>query len=101
MGTVNPETKQLPTRWRFLEQGEGLQRATSTARVAGVVGFLLCAFVVFAIVYRLHPVAIALAAAGLGWVVAERNALRSRIAQWPILKRYINWKQVNEDSDAV
>ena len=54
-------------------------------------------FVVFAVVYKLHPVFVAVAATVMGWVIAERNALRSRIAQWPTFKRYIDWKRVQED----
>ena len=30
-------------------------------------------------------------------VDAERNALRTRLAQWPVFKTYIDWKRVEED----
>jgi hypothetical protein len=94
---MNFETKQLLTRWQALEKDAGIQRAASSARMLWVAGFVLCIFVVFAIVYRLHPAFIAIASAVMGWVVAERNALRTRLAQWAIFKSYIDWKRVHED----
>ena len=45
----------------------------------------------------LHPAFVAIAAAVTGWVIAESNALRTRLAQWPIFKSYIDWKKVEED----
>jgi hypothetical protein len=94
---MTSETKQLLSRWQSLEKNGGLQRAASMARVLWIVGLVLCIFVVFGIVYRLHPALIAVAAAVMGWMIAERNALRTRAAQWPILKSYIDWKRVQDD----
>ena len=94
---MNTETKQLLARWQSLEKNGGLQRAGATARLLWIVGLVLCIFVVFAVVYRLHPAFVAVAAAVMGWVIAESNALRTRLAQWPIFKRYIDWKLVQED----
>ena len=67
------------------------------ARVLWVVGLVLFLFVVLGVLYHLHPALIAVAAAVMGWVVAERNALRTRIAQWPIFKSYIDWRRVQDD----
>jgi hypothetical protein len=94
---MNTETKQLLCRWQALEKGGGLQHAASRARALWFVGLALCLFVVFAVFYRLHPAFVAVAAAAMGWAVAESNALRSRLAQWPIFKTYIDWKRVEED----
>jgi hypothetical protein len=94
---MNTETKQLLTRWQSLEKGDGLQRASVAARTLRIVGLVLCIFVVLAVVYGLHPAFVAVAAAVMGWVVAESNALRTRFSQWPIFKRYIDWKKVEED----
>jgi hypothetical protein len=94
---MNTETKQLLARWQSLAKDGGLQRADSTARVLWVAGLVLLLFVVFALVYRLHPAFVAVAAAVMGWVIAERNALRTRSAQWPIFKSYIDWKRVQQD----
>jgi hypothetical protein len=62
-----------------------------------MVGLALCIFVVFAMFYGFHPAFIAGPAAAMGWVIAESNALRTRLAQWPIVKAYIDWKKVEED----
>jgi|ERR1044071_5884840 hypothetical protein len=94
---MDNETKNLLVRWQSLEQGDGLRRAASSARLFWFVGLALFLFVVFGILYRLHPVAVAVAAAVMGWVTAERNALRTRLVQWPIFKHYIDWKRVQED----
>jgi hypothetical protein len=94
---MNTETKHLLARWQSLAKDGGLQRADSTARVLWVAGLVLFLFVVFAVVYRLHPAFVAVAAAVMGWVIAERNALRTRSAQWPIFKSYIDWKRVQQD----
>jgi hypothetical protein len=94
---MNTETKELLTRWQSLEKNGGLQRAGATARTLRIVALVLCIFTVFAVVYRLHPVFVAVAAAVMGWMIAESNALRTRFAQWPIFKSYIDWKKVEED----
>ena len=94
---MNTETKQLLTRRQSLEKNGGLQRAGATARLLWIVGLVLCIFVVFAVVYRLHPAFVGVGAAGMGWAIAESNALRTRLAQWPIFKSYIDWKKVEED----
>ena len=95
--SMNAETKQLLTRWHSLQGDDGFRRADSTARVLWLVGLVLCIFVVCGLTYRLQPAFIAVAAAVMGWVVAERNALRTRLAQWPIFKNYIDWNRVQED----
>ena|SRR5436190_21117248 len=94
---MNTETKQLLSRWQSLEKDGGLQHAASKARALWLLGLALCVFVVLAAIYRLHPAFVAVAAAAMGWVVAESNALRTRLAQWPIFKTYIDWKRVEED----
>jgi len=94
---MNNETKQLLTRWQSLQNESALKRAGSVVRTLWFVGFALCIFVVFGIVYRLHPALVAVAAAAMGWVTAERNALRTRISQWPIVRNYIDWPRVEND----
>jgi hypothetical protein len=94
---MNNETRQLLTRWQSIQKGDGLQRAARTARILWFVGFALCIFVVLGVVYRLHPALLAVAAAAMGWVTAERNALLTRISQWPILQTYIDWNRVQID----
>ena len=94
---MNAETRQLLSRWQSLERDGVLHHAASRARALWFFGLALCIFVVFAVIYRLHPAFVAVAAAAMGWVIAETNALRARIAQWPIFKAYIDWKRVEED----
>lgn len=94
---MNPETKQLLTRWQSLEKSGALQRVGALVRLLWVAGLALGMFVVFAMIYRLHPALIAVAAAAMGWLIAESNALRTRLAQWPTFKNYIDWKKVEDD----
>jgi len=94
---MNAQTKELLARWQSLEKDGGVQRAASKARALSIVGLLLCIFVVFAVVYRLHPALVAVGAAAMGWLIAESNALRTRLGQWPIFKSYIDWKRVEDD----
>ncbi|MHB8866729.1 MAG: hypothetical protein ACYC6N_30580 [Pirellulaceae bacterium] len=94
---MNTDTRQLLSRWQSLKKDGGLQHAASMARMLWFVGLLLCLFVVFGVVCRLHPALIAAASAVMGWVVAERNALRTRLSQWPVFTTYIDWKRVEED----
>ncbi|EEF60870.1 hypothetical protein [Pedosphaera parvula] len=94
---MNNQTKQILTRWQALKNGDGLGRATTMARGLWIIGLGLCVFVIFGIIYRLHLVAVAIPAAALGWIVAERNALLARSVQWPILTAYIDWKRVEAD----
>jgi phosphotransferase system glucose/maltose/N-acetylglucosamine-specific IIC component len=91
------ETKQLLARWQALEAGDGLRRAALIARVLWFVGLGLAVFVALAVAYNLHPAFVAVAAAVMGWTIAERNALRTRIAQWPIFRNYVDWDRVKQD----
>src|SRR5258708_36274832 len=90
-------TKDMLTRWLSLEKGDGLRRAGFMARVLWIVGLLLCILVALGVAFKVHPVAVAVPAAVMGWIIAESNALRSRLAHWPIFKRYLDWKRVEED----
>ena len=64
---------------------------------AGEAGMLLAICIGIAVAYGLHPGFIAIASAAVGWIIAERNALRSRISQWPIMRNYIDWQRVRAD----
>ena len=97
---MDSHPKSLLLRWQSLEKGNGLQRASSLARVLSIAGFVLCLVVVFGIYYNWSPIAVAFAAAAMGFVIAECNALRSRSAQWPLFRRYIDWHRVEEDLSA-
>jgi hypothetical protein len=90
-------TNLLLARLDSLEKGDGLRRAKLAGRALFLVGMALAIFVGFAVAYGLHPALIAAAAAAVGWIIAERNALRSRISQWPIMRNYIDWQRVHAD----
>jgi hypothetical protein len=94
---MNSHANRLLTRLDSLEKGDGLQRAKSVGRVLFIVGLLLAIFIGIAVEDGLHLGLIAFASAALGWIVAERNALRSRISQWPIMRNYIDWHRVEQD----
>ena len=94
---MNGETRQLLARWQALEGEDGLRRAALTARILWLVGLGLAMFVALAMTYRLHPAFVAVGAAVMGWTIAERNALRTRLTQWPIFRQYVDWKRVKQD----
>ena len=94
---MNPHTKQLLVRWNALENGDGIRRATAIVRCLWCVGFLLCILVILAIVYQWHVSAVVVPAIVLGSIIAEANALRARLAQWPLLRPYIDWPRVQDD----
>jgi hypothetical protein len=96
---MDQNTRKLLLRWRSLENGDGLKVAASLATFLWIAGLVFCGIVVFGVIYGLHRAVIAFAAAAMGWLIAERNAMRSRLAQWPIFKQYIDWARVHKDSD--
>jgi hypothetical protein len=94
---MDQTTKDLLLRWRSLESSESPKAIASRCRLLWFAGLTCCLVVVFGVMYGLHPAAIAAVAALGGWLVAEANALRSRLSQWPIFKQYINWQRVRSD----
>jgi hypothetical protein len=94
---MKTHANRLLTRLQSFEKGDGLQRAKSVGCVLFVVGMLLAICIGIAVAYGLHPGFIAIASAAVGWIIAERNALRSRISQWPIMRNYIDWHRVEQD----
>ena len=96
---MDDEARSLLVRWQSLERGDGLKRAQSVVQYLTAAGFVLWLVVVVGLYFRFHPAAIAAFAAVTGWVIAERNALRIRLAQWPVFSRYVDWRRVQEDLD--
>jgi len=94
---MQSSTKNLLSRLRSLEEGDGLRRAHSIARTLWLLGLALTIFVGVGIAYGLPPGIIAIASAVLGWLIAESNALRARLAQWPVFRNYIDWQRVRDD----
>jgi uncharacterized protein HemY len=94
---MDKNSKSLLLRWQALEKGDGIQQVKSMIRRLDLFGFAASLIVVYCIYFKLNPIFVALAAIVLGWVVAERNALRSRMDQWSFLKQYIDWQRVEQD----
>ena len=94
---MNKNSKSLLLRWQALEKGDGIQQAKSLLRKLDLIGFAFSFAVVYCIFFKLHPIFVVLSAVALGWVVAERNALKTRMDQWSFLKQYIDWKRVEQD----
>jgi hypothetical protein len=90
-------TNRLLARLDSLENGDGIRRARYVSRVLFLVCLLLAIFVGIAMAYSLHPGFIAVAAAAVSSVIAERNALRLRFSQWPTMRNYIDWRRVQAD----
>src|SRR5258706_2838140 len=94
---ITPTSLLLLSRWLSLMDGDGLKRAARLERILFFIGTPLLVAVVLGVVYRLHPAVIALATLVCGWLIAERNALRTRIAQLAVLPRYIDLEPVRKD----
>lgn len=97
---MDTATKQLLKRWQSLRSDGGLKRAASARRWLWALGLILLLIVVFGLYYHLPSLAVATAAAAAGWVIAEHNALRSRMTQWPAISGYIDWERVSNDLDS-
>ena len=94
---MKPETKVLLSRWKNLEDGEGLRKAHSFCRILQVGTIVVGIFIAVAFHYSFPILFVILASLLAGWLIAERNALEVRLKQWPELKQYIDWEKVNRD----
>lgn len=94
---VNSETRRLLLRWKALAQPDALQRVKAMVRALWIAGLFVVVVVAIAIARELSPVLIACAAAVAGWLIAETNALRNRIAQWDIFRSYLDWGRIERD----
>src|SRR5438132_3245376 len=94
---MHDDTKSLLRRWKALRDGAGSRQASSRVRLLWILGFLCFLIAVFGIFYRWPAIIVAVAAFASGWLTAERNALRTRLRQWPLFQQYIDWHRVDED----
>jgi len=94
---MDKETRELLSRWESLRSANGLAHATSMTRILWLLGLVLFLGVVIGLYYALYPAVLAAASAVMGWVIAERNALKSRMSQWSIFSRYLDWERVRDD----
>jgi len=89
--------KTILRRWHALHQGEGLKHAMRVCRILWALGFIACLATIACVLLGLHPIFPTLISAVMGWLVAESNALRTRLSQWPVMESYINWDRVQSD----
>lgn len=94
---MNSEIKGMLERWNSLRESNGLETAARTIRKLWFVAIALTLVLAYCIIYKLHPIITVIPAIALGWVIAERNALRSRRDQWPVISNYIDWQRVEND----
>lgn len=94
---MDQERKTLK-RWIAIEDGTGIDVATRIKRLLFVVGMCLSILILFSIVHGFHPAIVSVLSVLLGWSLAEGNALRSRIEQWPHIRKYLNWKLIRENA---
>jgi hypothetical protein len=94
---IDAETKRLLRRWQALNKQGGLQRAKSMALTLWIFGFTVLVVVAVAIATLHSAVLVACGGAVAGWLVAETNVLRNRIAQWNTFQRYLDWQRIEQD----
>lgn len=89
---------EILTRWAAIERGDGLVKCQKISRVLTIIGVAGCIAIVAGTMW-LGWVAGAFGIAGIliGWVIAERNALDTRVADWPTYRQYIDWPRVHQD----
>jgi hypothetical protein len=94
---VNLETKLLLKRWESLRSGAGWARAVSVVRLLWFLRLILFFGVAIGLYHQFSPAVLVVVSVVLGWVNAECNALKLRMAQWPIISAYIDWGRVDSD----
>ena len=94
---IDAETKHLLLRWQALNKSDGLQRAKSMALTLWIFGFTVFVVVAVALAKAHSTVLVACGGAVAGWLIAETNALRNRIAQWNTFQRYLDWQRIEQD----
>jgi hypothetical protein len=89
--------KSLLARWVALEDGDGVRLLTSRIRLLWAFGFVAWLAAMACVYYGATSwLALALAAVA-GWLIAETNALRSRLEQWPSLRQYLDWQRIRDE----
>jgi hypothetical protein len=94
---VDAQTRRLLLRWQALTKPEELQRAKSTVLRLWMLGLIIFLIVLAAIVKGLSPLVVAFGGIAVGWLMAEANALRARVAYWGTFQRYLDWDRIQQD----
>jgi hypothetical protein len=85
-------------RWMALEKGNGIEYGRAICRRLNIAACVLAAGVIALGAYWGYRTFIpVLPSIAIGWLVAERNALSSRIDQWPTVRRYLDWERIERD----
>ena len=85
-------------RWVAIEDSTGIDAALRMVKNLTVGSISLTILIVCAFYFNFHPAIVSVLSILLGWSVAERNALRSRIKLWPQLRKYLDWKLIRENA---
>jgi hypothetical protein len=92
------QPKDILTRWMNLEEGTGLAKAKLASRYLSIASFTICiAIALMGGYFELPWWVLVVPAVVVGWLIAERNALNTRVAQWPVYRKYIDWSRVRAD----
>lgn len=91
---MNEEEKILK-QWITLKES-GVERAKVASRKLFFISMALTGIVVALIFLKANSIFIALVSTAIGWSIAERNALRSRVNLWPKLEKYLSWEAIHE-----
>jgi len=96
---MSPKT--ILSRWVAIEQGDEIRRIRRVSRNLSLAAYMIF-FAALAICAYFQPPAWIALFPGLvvGWLIAEKNALDTRIAHWPVFRRYIDWARVEADLQA-
>ncbi|MDF1691692.1 MAG: hypothetical protein P1U47_04940 [Zhongshania sp.] len=82
--------------WTELKEGSGIENASFISIKLFITGAFLSILVALLIFFQVHSAFVAIVSVAIGWVIAERNALLSKIALWPKLEKYLNWELIYE-----
>jgi len=87
----------LLKRWLALEDGEGIRQAHSLVLRTRILGLVFFVAAGLGAIYDFNVWIVIAFALGAGWLIAEANALRQRMEQWPILREFIDWQRVKNN----
>jgi hypothetical protein len=97
MSSLSPQHRAALKRWSDLRSAEKVKRIKQIALILRLTSAALCAVLVVGVSESAPALFNVTVAFLFGWLVAESNALRTRIELWPVLMRNINWERVDQE----
>jgi hypothetical protein len=92
-------TKKILGQWIALRSKDGIEHASRRVFYLSVAAFALATIAILASTLAAIPaIAFLFPGIAIGWLLAERNALQSRIEQWPALSEYLDWDKIERDN---